>query len=148
MSFKSVQGSLNTSLGKLTINNSYNANTNTSANPFTLESNTLATSNNGDLLLNGFKVLSESSYTIITATSAGITVEALTPLSIPLDLFDYNFLSTENTLVTFSYVGDGSSVYAQNIVINYLDNLLTITLNNDGADAISITQLNINLFNP
>ena len=113
---------------------------------FTLEENTLITNLNGALLLNGFRVLSQSTSAIISLADVPITVVAETPESIAIDLFDYNFVCTEDTLCTFTYVANGSAVYAQNIVFNFVDNILTITLNNDGTDDIIIKKLYINLY--
>ena len=131
-------------LNSIVINNSNYAKT----QGFTQEENTLVTNADGALLLNSFKVLSSSSSKIISLIEVPITVVVETPVPVEIDLFDYNFICTEDTLCTFTYVADGSAVYAQNIVFNYLDNLLTITLNNDSTDNITITKIFINLYSP
>jgi hypothetical protein len=115
---------------------------------FTLETSTLTTSSTGALLLNGFKVLSEARSAIISITGINETVQPDTPNVNPIELDDYGFVCTEDTVCTFTYVADGSAVFAESIVFNYLDNLLTITFNNDSEVAITITGLFINLYTP
>ena len=131
-------------LNSIVISNSNYANT----QGFAPEENTLVTNPDGALLLNGYKVSSSSSSKIISLADVPIIVVADTPEPVAIDLFDYNFVCTEDTLCTFTYVANGSAVYAQNIVFNFLDNLLTITLNNDSGDDITITKLYINLYSP
>lgn len=133
-------------LNSIVISNSNYAKTDPTT--FTLEENTLVTNADGALLLNNFRVLSSSSSKIISLIEVPITVSADTPEPVEIDLFNYNFICTEDTLCTFTYVANGSAVYAQNIDFNFLDNLLTITLNNDSGDDITITKLYINLYTP
>jgi hypothetical protein len=133
-------------LNSIVISNSNYANIDPA--DFTPETNTLITSPSGALLLNGFKVLSESRSAIISLNGINETVQPDTPNALPIDLFDYNFVCTENTLCTFTYVANGSAVYAQSIVFNPEDNNLTITLNNDSEADIVITGFFINLYNP
>ena len=115
---------------------------------FTLEENTLVTNADGALLLNNFRVLSSSSSKIISLIEVPQTVVADTPLVLNLDLFEYDFVCTADSLCTITYVADGSSIFVQNIVFNDLDNNLAITLNNDGTDDLTMTKLLINLYTP
>lgn len=140
MSEKSIT---NLNLNSINISNSDFAN----AQGYIAHSNILATNNNGSLILNNIPVLTQLSSKIISLVGVPITVVVGTPKTILIDLFDYNFLCNANSLCTFSYIGEGSSIFATSIVFNNLDNTLTIVLNNDGANDIDL-NLFVNLYNP
>lgn len=140
MSSKSNQGSLNTVLGKLTINNQYDANSDGFQNQQTVISP-------DNMKINGYDVLTTiSSKMIVYATAFTVAVDTPKPVEVNLGL--YNFFSEANTIANFTYTGDSSSVYAQSITINAETNVLTITLNNDGGDNANISNLYINLYTP
>ena len=131
-------------LNSITISNSNYAN----IDNFTLKKNTLETNADGALLLNSFKVLSSSSSKIISLIEVPQTIAVDTPLVLNLDLFEYDFVCTADSLCTITYVANGSSIFAQSIVFNELDNNLAITLNNDSGDDLTMTKLFINLYTP
>ena len=134
----------NLSLNSITISNSDFAN----ASGYTAQSNILATNNTGNLILNDFNVLSSSSSKIISLINVPLNIPINTSVPLVIDLDQYTFDCTDETLCTFSYVGNGSSIYAESIVFNDVDNVLNLTLNNDGASIIAVTQFLINLYTP
>lgn len=131
-------------LNSITLSNSNYAN----AQGYTAQSNNLVTNNVGNLLVNNYPVLTQSSFKIISLEGIDETVSPETSTPLPIDLFNYDFLCTEATLCTFTYIAGGSSIYAESIVFNFVDNILTITLNNDGEGDLTITGFFINLYNP
>ena len=139
MSSKSNQGSLNTVLGKLTINNSFDA----KSDGFENQQTVIGPDN---MKINGYDVLTTISSKMIVYSTA-FTVVVSTPKPVAINLGFYNFFSEANTIANFTYTGDGSSVYAVSIAINVDTNVLTINLNNDGED-VNISNLYINLYTP
>lgn len=140
MSSKSNQGSLNTVLGKLTINNQYDVNSDGFQNQQTVISP-------DNMKINGYDVLTTISSKMIVYSTA-FTVVVDTPINVNVNLGLYNFFSEANTIANFTYTGDSSSVYAESITINAETNVLTITLNNDSGTNANISNLYINLYTP
>jgi agmatine/peptidylarginine deiminase len=133
-------------LNSITLSNSNYGNID--PDDFTLEKVSLQVNTTGELLVNNSPVLTQSRSAIISINGINETVQPDTPNVNPIDLFDYGFVCTEDTVCTFTYVANGSAVYTQSIIFNPQDNLLTITFNNDSEVAITITGLFINLYNP
>jgi hypothetical protein len=150
MSVKSNQGSLNTSLGKLTVNNAYDANTNTTANPFVAEQTIITPtfiSVNGNVVSTA-KILS----TQFTGINVNVPAEDVdgNPGTITFlidgDALQYSF--TALTVPTWSFTTVHSSITVSDIEFNVANNDCTITFSND-VDVIGIVEsLYINFYTP
>ena len=150
MSIKSSQGSLNTSLGKLTINNAYEANTNTTANPFVAEE-TLITptfiSVNGNVVQTA-QILSTQFTGIneVVPAEDGAGTPGTAFFLIDGDALQYTF--TALTVPTWSITTADSSITVSDIVFNYVNNDCTITFSNDVDVAGTVESLYINFYTP
>jgi len=132
MSIKSNQGSLNTSLGKLTINNSYDANTNTAANPFVLDETIITPtfiSVNGNIV-NTAKIAS----TIYGGLDVPVPANNTSYIIIDGEDFQYTFSQTPETVPTWSFTCNNSYIYVSTVVFNYATNQVTITFVNNSDD--------------
>lgn len=146
MSVKSNQGSLNTSLGKLTINNSYDAN----SNPFVVEQTIITPTNiliNGNVV-NTAKILSTQFIGINETVPAqdGDGNDGTLLFLIDGDALGYTF--TNSTVPTWSITTTHSSITVSDIEFNIANNDCTITFSNDVDVAGTVESLYINFYNP
>ena len=150
MSIKSSQGSLNASLGKLIINNAYEANTNTTLNPFVPEE-TLITptfiSVNGNVV-NTAKILSTQFTGIneVVPAQDGDGNNGTAPFLIDGDTLQYTF--TASTVPTWSITTADSSITVSDIEFNVATNVCTITFSNDVDVDGTVESLYINFYTP
>ena len=146
MSSSSNQNSLNTALGKLTINNAYNAKAHGYVDSETVITSTFININGN--VVNTAKIIS-SQYTginVIVPAQNGDGTPGTATFEISGDDLEYNF--TDTTVPTWSITTASSSITVSDILFNFNDNTLTITFSDDTDYPGTVESLYINFYTP
>jgi hypothetical protein len=146
MSSKSNQNSLNTALGKLAINNNYNAKTNGYVDEETIITPTYISINGN--VVNTAKIASYQ-YTginLVIPAANGDGTPGRAQFVVNGNDFQYNFSNT--TIPTWSFTTGESSITVEDAVFNLNNNTLTFTFSNDVEADATVISLYVSFFTP
>lgn len=146
MSSKSNQNSLNTTLGRLTINNDYDVNSEGYEGEQTIITSS-SISINGNIV-NTAKIVSFA-YTGIQLDIPAAQDEntpGILPFVVDGDDFEYTF--TDKTVPTWSITTDSTAITVVDVDFNLNNNTAIFTFNNDYDQIQQVISLYVNFFTP